>query len=181
MRKLIESTFVSLDGVVEAPEKWTIPWWGGDLKDYARARLAEVDAFLLGRRTYEQFAASWPQIKGDEYFDRINALPKFVASNSLRETTWNATLLKGDVAAEIARLKSQPGRSILKYGTSELDRTLIEHRLVDEFHFAIFPVAVGSGARLFEGIDTSRLKLTLRDTKIFASGVVSLTYVPTHL
>jgi dihydrofolate reductase len=181
MRKLIESTFVSLDGVIGSPEKWTMPWFGGDLKDHARARLADIDAFLLGRRTYENFAASWSQIKGDEYFDRINALPKFVASTSLLETTWNATLLKGNVAAEIAKLKSQPGRSIMKYGTSDLDRTLIEHGLIDEFHFAIFPVAVGSGTHLFEGIDTTRLKLTLRDTKTFASGVISLTYVPSYL
>src|SRR5215472_3201374 len=94
MRKLIESTLVSLDGVVGSPEKWAMPFWDDENKRYALSRLAEVDAFLLGRATYEKFAASWSQIRGDDYFDRINSLPKFVASTTLRETTWNARLIK---------------------------------------------------------------------------------------
>jgi dihydrofolate reductase len=179
MRKLIEATFVSLDGVVGSPEKWALPYWDAENKDYALSRLSDFDAFLLGRVTYEKFAASWSQIKGDAYFDRINSLPKFVPSTTLRETTWNATLIKGDVAEEISNLKKRPGKNIMKYGTGQLDRTLIEHNLIDEFHFSLFPLVVGSGQRLFEGIDTTHLKLKLTGTTKFSNGVVVLTYAPT--
>jgi dihydrofolate reductase len=178
MRKLIESTFMSLDGVVGSPEKWALPYFDDENKNYALSRLSEVDAFLLGRVTYEKFAARWSQIKGDDYFDRINSLPKFVASRTLRETTWNATLIKGDVADEVSKLKNQPGKNIMKYGTSQLDHTLIEHNLIDEFHFSIFPITVGNGQRLFDGIDTSHLNLKLTGTTTFNNGIVILTYVP---
>jgi len=178
MRKLIEATFVSLDGVVGSPEKWALPYFDDENKNYALSRLSEVDAFLLGRVTYEKFAARWPQIKGDDYFDRINSLPKFVASKTLQETTWNATVIKGDVADEVSKLKNQPGKNIMKYGTGRLDRTLIQRSLIDEFHFSIFPIAVGSGQRLFDGIDATHLKLALTGTKTFNNGIVILTYVP---
>src|SRR5215472_9008339 len=177
MRKLIESTFVSLDGVVGSPEKWAMPFWDDENKKYALSRLSEIDAFLLGRVTYEIFAASWSQIKGDDYFDRINSLPKFVASTTLRETTWNATLIKGDLAEEVSKLKKQPGKNIMKYGTSQLDRTLIERNLIDEFHFSIFPIAVGSGPLLFDGVDITRLRLKLNGTTSFRNGVVVLSYL----
>jgi dihydrofolate reductase len=179
MRKLVEATFVSLDGVVGSPEKWALPYWDAENKDYALSRLSDFDAFLLGRVTYEKFAASWSHIKGDAYLDRINSLPKFVPSTTLRETTWNATLIKGDVADEISKLKKRRGKNIMKYGTGQLDRTLIEHNLIDEFHFSLFPIAVGSGQRLFEGIDTAHLKLKLTGTTRFSNGVVVLTYVTT--
>ena len=178
MRKLIEATLVSLDGVVGSPEEWALPRWDEENKEFARAQLADVDAFLLGRVTYEKFAAAWSQVSGDPYLDTINRLPKFVASASLRETAWNATPITGDVAAEVARLKNQSGKTIMKYGTGQLDGTLISHGLIDEFHFSVFPVAVGSGLRLFEGIDISGLALTLTGTKTFANGVVQLSYVP---
>ena len=178
MRKLVEATLVSLDGVVGSPEEWALPYWNEENKDYAHAQLAEVDAFLLGRVTYEKFAAAWSPVSGDPYLDTINRLPKFVASASLRETTWNATLIHGDVAAEVARLKSQPGKTLMKYGTGQLDRTLISHGLIDEFHFSVFPLAVGRGPRLFDGIDTSGLRLQLTGTKTFGNGIVQLTYIP---
>ena len=179
MRKLVEATFVSLDGVVGSPEKWALPYWDAENKDYALSRLSEFDAFLLGRVTYEKFAASWSQIRGDDYFDKINSLPKFVPSTTLTEATWNATLIKGDVASEVSKLKKQSGKNIIKYGAGQLDRTLIQHNLIDEFHFSLFPVAIGSGQRLFEGIDTAHLKLKLTGTTRFSNGVVVLTYVPT--
>jgi dihydrofolate reductase len=171
MRKLIEATLVSLDGVVGSPEEWALPRWDEENKEFAHAQLADVDAFLLGRVTYEKFAAAWSQVTGDPYLDTINRLPKFVASASLREPAWNATPITGDVAAEVARLKNQSGKTIMKYGTGQLDGTLISHGLIDEFHFSVFPVAVGSGLRLFEGIDISGLALTLTGTKTFANGV----------
>jgi dihydrofolate reductase len=181
MRKLIEATLVSLDGVVGSPQDWALPRWDDENKAYAQAALADVGAFLLGRVTYEMFAAAWSPVTGDPYYDVINRLPKFVASASLAETTWNATLIRGDFAAEVARLKSEPGKAIMKYGTSLLDRTLVKHGLIDEFHFSVFPVVVRRGPRLFDGIDISGMKLTLTATKTFGNGVVALTYVPEYV
>jgi dihydrofolate reductase len=177
MRRLVEATFVSLDGVIEAPELWAMPLWGRASKEAALARLNEFDAFLLGRATYEKFAATWSPIKGDPYFDRVNSLPKFVASRTLTATTWNATLIRGEVAEEVAKLKQVPGKGLIKYGTGALDQPLINHRLIDEFQFSIFPIVVGSGLRLFEGVDTSRLKLRLRDSQTSDNGIVTLSYV----
>jgi len=132
----------------------------------------------LGRATYEKFAATWSQIKGDPYFDKINSLPKFVASKTLKDTIWNATLLRGDAAEAVRRLKMQPGKDMVKYGTGSFDRTLIEHRLIDEFHLSIFPITVGTGRRLFEDVGFNIPKLKLTETKALDSGVVALTYVP---
>jgi dihydrofolate reductase len=178
MRKLIEATFVSLDGVVGSPESWAIPYWDEENKNFAHAQLSEVDAFLLGRVTYEMFAANWQPINGDPYIETINRLPKFVASTTLAETTWNASLIDGDVADEVSKLKDRPGGSIMKYGTGDLDRPLIQRNLIDEFHFSLFPMVVGRGRRLFEGIDTSHLELEHTATHTFGNGIVMLTYVP---
>ena len=178
MRKLIESSIVSLDGVVGSPWEWTGSYFDGEVKEYSRAQLSEYDAFLLGRVTYEKFASTWSQIQGDPYFDTINLMPKYVASTTLREMTWNATRIDGDVAEEVAKLKAQPGRDIVKYGTGQLDRTLIAHDLVDEFHLLLMPVVVGHGPHLFQGVDTSQRRLELTGTTTFGNGVVALTYVP---
>jgi dihydrofolate reductase len=175
MRKLIESTFVTLDGVISSPEKWGSPSWDDEHDKYAHELLWASDALLLGRETYDGFAQAWPTVTGD-YADRINSLPKYVASTTLQDTKWNATLIRGDVADEVAKLKQQPGQNILKFGTGELDRTLLQHNLVDEYHFWVFPVAVGFGQRLFDGIDATYL--TLLDTTRFSSGIVVLTYGP---
>jgi dihydrofolate reductase len=176
MRKLVESTFVTLDGVIGSPQEWGPPYWNDEHADYARKLLFAADALLLGRATYEGFAEAWPSRTGDDYSDRINSLPKYVASRTLQEATWNATIIKGDVAEEVAGLKQEPGENILKFGTGELDRTLIAHELIDEFHFWVFPVLAGSGQRLIEGIDTTHLKLV--DTTPFSTGIVVHTYAP---
>lgn len=178
MRKLIESTFITLDGVIGSPERWGVPYWDEEYAAHARDLLFAADALLLGRETYEGFATAWPRMEKaeGEYAVRMNSLPKHVASRTLKETGWNATVIQGDVAEEVARLKELPGRDILKFGTGELDRTLLEHRLVDEYHFWMFPVIAGSGARLLDGIDTAHLKL-VKSTP-FASGVIVLTYAP---
>jgi dihydrofolate reductase len=112
--------------------------------------------------------------RANEYTDRINAMPKHVASRTLKETTWNASVLEGDTAEAVAKLKEQPGDNLLKFGTGELDRTLMEHHLVDEFHFWVFPVVAGQGDRLFDGLDLTTLKLV--ETSRFASGIVVLVY-----
>jgi len=176
MRKLVESTFVTLDGVISSPEKWGPPYWDDEHNSYAHDLLFASDALLLGRATYEGFAEAWPSRTGDEYSDRINSLPKYVASTTLQETGWNATLITGDVADEVAELKRKPGENILKFGTGRLDRALMERNLVDEFHFWFFPVVAGSGERLLDGIDVTHLKLV--STTPFASGIVVLTYAP---
>ena len=176
MRKLVESTFVSLDGVISSPQDWSPPYWNDEHADYARKLLFSADALLLGRVTYEGFAEAWPPRAGDEFADRINGLPKYVASRTLEEATWNATIIRGDVAEEVARLKEQPGESILKFGTGELDRTLLAHDLVDEFHFWIFPVLAGGGQRLIEGVETTHLKLV--ETTTFSTGLVVHAYAP---
>lgn len=176
MRKLVESTFVTLDGVISAPQEWSPPYWDDEHASYARKLLFAADALLLGRVTYEGFVQAWPSRTGDDYSDRINSLPKYVASNTLEKATWNATILEGDVAEAVAKLKQEPGENILKFGTGELDRALIGHNLVDEFHFWVFPVLAGGGQRLIEGIEVTHLNLV--DTTTFASGIVVLTYAP---
>ena len=176
MRKLVESTFMTLDGVISDPQNWGSPYWDEDHNQYASKLLFSADALLLGRKTYEGVAQAWPQRSGDPYTDRINAMPKHVASTTLSETSWNATVIDGDVAEAVAGLKEQPGQDILKFGTGVLDRTLIEHRLVDEFHLWVFPVVAGSGDRLLDGLDLTPLSLV--ETTPFASGIVVLTYAP---
>ena len=173
MRKLVESTFMTLDGVISNPQEWSPPFWDDEHSAYAEKLLAPADAMLLGRATYENFAASWPGRPG-EFADRINSMPKHVASRTLSETTWNASLIEGDAAAGTAALKEQKGGDILKYGTGELDRALIGHKLVDEFHFWVFPVVAGKGDRLLDGLDLTTLKLV--DTSRFQSGIVVLVY-----
>jgi dihydrofolate reductase len=176
MGQLVESTFVTLDGVISSPQEWSPPYWDEEHAAYARKLLDAADALLLGRETYEGFAEAWPARRGDPFADRINAMPKYVASRTLHETTWNATVIEGDVAGEVAKLKEQDGGNLLKYGTGELDRTLLSHGLVDELRFWVFPVLAGSGTRLIDGIDVTHLKLVGMER--FGSGIVVLTYTP---
>jgi dihydrofolate reductase len=178
MRKLVETTFITLDGVISNPQEWGPPYWDDQHHGFAHDLLFGADALLLGRVTYEGFAEAWSARSGPEA-DVFNTMPKYVASRTLTEVTWaNSTLLRGDVAEEVARLKEQPGKDIMKWGTGELDRTLVEHGLVDEFHFWYFPVIVGAGKHLFEGagFDTTHLKLA--DLERFDSGIVVHIYVP---
>ncbi len=143
---------------------------------YAAKLLEPADALLLGRVTYEGFADAWPQRGGDPYTDKMNCMPKHVASTTLTETTWNATVLEGDTAEAVAALKAQDGGDLLKFGSGVLDHTLVAHGLVDEFHFWTFPVVAGEGDRLLDGLDLTHLKLA--ETTPFDSGIVVLTYVP---
>ena len=172
MRKLVESTFVSLDGVIENPQNWSPPYWDDEHAGYARKMLWDADALLLGRKTYEGFAEAWPPRAGDDFADRMNELPKYVASSSLADAdmTWNATLLEGDTVDAIRKLKNEDGGTLLKYGTGELDKTLLANDLVDEFHFWYFPVLAGAGQHLIDGIAMTHLELL--DTSTFKSGIV---------
>jgi dihydrofolate reductase len=176
MRKLIESTLVSLDGVIESPERWAI--FDEEATQRSMQELDSYDAFVMGRVTYERFRNNWSSSGGNPYFDRIAAMPKYVASRSLDNVTWNAFLLGPDIVTAIQHLKAQPGKDLIKYGTSRLDATLLRARLVDELRLWLMPVVVGTGQRLFEDIDTSSLQLQLVDIRKLANDSAILTYVP---
>jgi dihydrofolate reductase len=178
MRKLIVSSFVSLDGVIESPMTWTSPFFDDESKEYAYKQLADVEFFLLGRVTYDVFSARWPQIRGDKYFDRINGLKKLVASTTLKDVTWNASVITGDVAATLRALKEQGGGTIMKYGVSQLDRTLVANRLVDEYNLWIVPTVVRQGKRAFEDVLAPLPKLDLVGVRQFDSGTAILRYSP---
>ena len=179
MRKVIVSEFVSLDGVVEDP-KWTFQFGSDEQEEFKLDELAAADALLLGRVTYEGFAAAWPQMEEQtgEYGAWMNGYPKHVVSTTLEEPLeWNnSTLIEGDLAGEVTRLKEQPGKDILVFGSGDLVNGLMEHDLVDEYRLMVFPVVVGSGKRLFGEGDTKTLKLL--GTRSFDSGAVVLTYEP---
>ena len=187
-RKLVVIEYVSLDGVVEDPggsEKkpfggWTGPYWGDDIGESQVEALLASDALLLGRVTYEGFAAAWPKMKDEAGFaDRMNSYPKYVVSTTLRNPEWNNShVIDSKVAEGIAALKRQPGQDILVYGSPTLVQTLLQHNLVDELRLLVYPVVIGEGKRLYhEGT-----KATLRpvETRTFASGVVMVKYGPTH-
>jgi dihydrofolate reductase len=178
MRKVIVSEFMTLDGVVEAPNKWSFPYWGDDIGEFKRAELFAVDALLLGRVTYEGFAAAWPG-RTDEagYADRMNNMPKYVVSTTLQAAEWNNShLIKQNIAEEVARLKQDGGQDILIFGSTRLAQTLLQANLVDLYHLLVYPIVVGSGQRLFGEGDNTGLKLT--ETRSFSSGVVLLVYQP---
>ena len=174
MRQLIAAVYMSLDGVVEEPS-WTMPYWSNECRRFKRDELFASDALLLGRVTYQGFAEAWPSAKDEDGFaERINALPKFVASTTLREADWNAKIIEADVAQEVARLKAQDGGNLLIYGSGDLLASLLPLDLIDELRLIICPVVVGQGKRLFaEGTQT---KLKLLDTQTFEHGVIMLTY-----
>src|ERR671920_1858064 len=177
MRKVVASEIVSLDGVVESPEKWHLQYFNDQMEEAIRVAMAASDTMLLGRVTYEEFAAFWPSQEpsdeDQEATDYMNNTPKFVVSKTLEEPlAWNnSTLIKGDVAEEITKLKGQPGKDISISGSPTLVQSLLEEDLLDELRLMVHPIVVGSGKRLFEdGGDQKALQLV--DSKIFSTGVV---------
>lgn len=177
MRKLIESTHVALGGQVDSLDNWVFPYLDDEHTRYATDLLAGADALLLGRRTYEGLAASYTAMAPNPFVDRMNAIPKHVASRTLTEASWNASVIPGDVAGFVADLKRQPGGAIVKYGNGPLDQALMENNLIDEFHLLLTPVAAGSGQHMFEEIQGAP-QLSLADVKRFGSGVLVLVYTP---
>jgi dihydrofolate reductase len=178
MRKVKLAMYVSLDGVVENPA-WTGPFWSDELARLQQDYLFASDALLLGRVTYEGFAAAWPTMPDTgEFGVKMNTMPKFVASRTLHKAEWNATILQGDVAAEVARLKEQTGGDLLIYGSGDLVDALTRHRLIDEYRLMVHPVLVGAGKRLFQGLASgfATTNLRLADSTTTGTGVVVLTY-----
>jgi dihydrofolate reductase len=180
MRKIIVEAEVSLDGVVNAeqPDFWqkVFQFHSPDVSAWLDDLLFEPDALLMGKVTYESFATVWPTRQG-KMADKINSMPKYVASRTLTEPLqWNATLIKGDAAEAIGKLKQEPGGSLLQYGIGELTQTMLEHGLVDEFRLLIFPFTYGDGPRMFEHMGVNTMKLL--ESTTFASGAVALHYQP---
>ncbi|MBS1675861.1 MAG: dihydrofolate reductase family protein [Actinobacteria bacterium] len=184
MGKLVEATHVSLGGQIDELDKWALPYLDEDHGRYSARLLDEADALLLGRVSYEgladaylKMAAAAPAGTPTDFIDRMNSIPKHVASRSGAATpSWNATRLDGDVVAAVKTLKAD-GASLLKYGTGELDAPLFEHGLIDELHLSLTPVAAGHGERLFEHL-TGAPRLELQEVTKFDSGVVLLVYTP---
>ena len=175
MRNLVVTEFVSLDGVMENPG-WTFPYWNDEIAQFKGEETAASDALLLGRVTYQGFAAAWPESEdeGAEYFNNVR---KYVVSTTLDEAEWNnSTLIKENVVAEIAKLKEGEGRDITVHGSATLVQTLIEHGLVDRYRLLVYPVVLGEGARLFKEGTAAKLKLV--ESRAFSSGVTALVYEP---
>jgi dihydrofolate reductase len=187
MRKLIEITFMSLDGVMDAPDlvQEAQPYFQSNAEHdkYQQARLFAADALLLGRKTYEGLSQAYLAMaeSGEgapmDLVARMNSILKYVASTSLKEASWNASVIQGDIAEEVRRIKDRPGKDIVKYGTGPLDRVLFEHRLVDLLCIILYPFVLGHGTHLFEGLEVTK-RMTLSDVKRFENGTVILEYVP---
>ncbi len=191
MRKIIVFTNLTLDGVMQGPgrvdedprEGFPYGGWGAPYAAMSDVRmggdLSEPTPFIFGRRTYEDFYGYWPKQSNNPYTEALNNAPKYIASRTLKEPlAWsNSTLLKGDVAAAVAELKSQPGKDFLIMGSGDLVQTLMRNNLVDQYILLIHPLVLGTGRKLFaEG--SPHMKLRLVDTKTTEKGVVIVTYVP---
>lgn len=190
VRKLIVLTFVTLDGVMQAPGGpqedtsgdfkyggWTVGYWDDFMGKVMGMQMAEPFDLLLGRKTYEIFAAYWPNAKNEPLADKLNEAKKYVVSTTLSRPDWNnSTLITGDTVDEIKKLKKQDGPEIQVHGSSNLIQTLLKNDLVDEFRLKIFPVTIGTGKRLF-GDGTLPASFKLLESKISTTGVIVATYV----
>lgn len=178
MGKVVASTNIALDGVVEAPDRWFFPFWSEELSGSAHEELLASEALLLGRATYEEFAEFWPTATDElDIAERMNGLPKYVASTTLTEPlAWNPTTIIGDHVPEaVARIKEQVGGDILLLASASLMQTLMEHDLVDEYRLRVAPAVAGGGKRLYPEGGGMRT-MSLVETRTFDTGVVALTY-----
>jgi dihydrofolate reductase len=175
MRKVIASNNVTLDGRVDEVRDWALPGDDDGFVKYHTDLLSHSDGLLLGRGTYEFFAAVWPSRSG-EFPDRLNSMAKYVASTTLNDLEWeNSHLIEGDVPEAVAKLKQQPGQALVMYGSHDLMHSLLEHDLIDEYQLWVYPVVLGKGRSFFEdGVE--RMALDLVDTTVVPPGVAILTY-----
>jgi dihydrofolate reductase len=189
MRKIVAVTFVTLDGIMQAPGGpgeddsggfksggWSVNYWDDVVAQAMTEVFAKHPDLLLGRKTYDIFAAYWPHAKPEDGADDLNNAKKYVVSRTLDKVEWqNSALIKGDVVKEIGKLKEMEGPELQIHGSSDLLQTLLKHNLVDQLHLKIFPVAIGNGKRLFgEGTNPSSFKLL--DSKISSTGIIIATY-----
>jgi len=181
MRKVVAGLFISLDGVTESPDKWQFEHFDAEMMAAMGAHIAAEDTILLGRVTYQEWVGYWPTSTDEPYASHINNTPKYVVSTTLDRVEWgkwdNATLIKGNLAKEIAKLKQQPGKKIGVAGSSSVVYFLLQNDLLDELTLTVHPVVVGRGKRLFkDGGDVKRLKLVA--SQMTSTGVAILTYQP---
>lgn len=178
-RKIVAGLYMSLDGVVDSPEKWGFPYTNKEMTEWMAAGIAQADAVLLGPRTYLLFAQLWQHQSSDvPMANFLNNSPKYVVSDTMDTLEWQpATLIKGDLVEELTKLKQQPGKNIQIPGSPRLVRSLLRDGLLDELSLYICPVVVGSGMRLFNEI-TNQVNLKLVDSKIFSNGVLGVKYQP---
>ncbi len=187
MRRVVVSEFVTTDGVMEDPGGsegfdrggWALQFNRGPEGDkFKLDELMAADALLLGRKTYEGFAAAWPSIKDEAGFaDRMNGLPKYVVSTTLKAANWNnSRIIRANVAEAVSKLKKQPGQDILIGGSGQLIRSLMDYDLIDEYRLMIYPVVLGSGKRLFTEGNYATLKLV--EVKPLSSGIILMRYEP---
>lgn len=179
MKKLVLTTFMSLDGVFEEPGNWSMPYWNEETAKFKTEEFQATEALLLGRITYEGFAAAWPARSGDEFSDRMNSIRKYVVSTTLTNPSWqNTQVITSNVAEEIAKLKEGDGGDLLLSGSGVLTRSLLPYGLIDEYRILLYPILLGAGKRLFPG-GSPETKLTLVESKAFQTGVNLLIYHPT--
>jgi dihydrofolate reductase len=177
--RLVATEYLSLDGVFEEPGNWSFPFFNEEAAQFKSDELQASDALLLGRKTYEGFAAAWPTMEGTgEFGEKMNSMPKYVVSSTLEKAEWSGSkLIRGDVPAEIRRLKAEPGQDLLLSGSGQLFNSLMQEDLIDVYRFMLHPIVIGKGKRLFPGeVDERRLELI--ETKAFATGIVILEYRP---
>jgi dihydrofolate reductase len=177
--RLVATEYVSLDGVFEEPGQWSFPFFTDEAAQFKMRELQASDALLLGRKTYEGFAAAWPTMEGTgEFGEKMNSMTKYVVSSTLEQADWTGSVLvKGDLATEIRKLKDQPGQDLLLSGSAQLVDALSRANLIDVYRLMLHPIVLGEGARLFaDGIDQTVLTLTHHET--FDSGIVILEYEP---
>ena len=176
MRKVIQSVLVSADGVVSDPGQWALEYRDAGIEKDTLHRLGDTDSMLLGRGTYQLFAATWPGQTSD-FAARMNSMRKYVFSSTLDQADWvNSTLVRGDAVAEVTRLRQQDGPDLVLYGHGSLAQALREHGLIDEFRFAIHPVLAGRGELLFQA--GGKMPLTLVTAEALSTGIVVLSYQP---
>jgi dihydrofolate reductase len=179
MRRILESTRVSLDGVIGNLQKWGMDYLDADAQRAAAIQLSKSDAMLMGRNTYQALSAAWSGREG-EFAETINAIQKYVISSTLRSTDWNnSTILSGDVITEVTELKQQDGQDLVIYGHGPLGQTLLEHGLLDEIRLSVHPIIVGTGT-LFYRDAGKKTELKLVGSEPLPSGVIVLTYRPAN-
>ena len=175
MRNLVVTEFLSLDGVMEEPA-WTFPYWNDEIAQFKGEETSANEPLLLGRVTYQGFAAAWPQ-RTDDGAAYFNGTRKYVVSTTLDKVEWNnSTLIKDNIVEEITKLKQQDGQDLVVHGSATLVQTLVRHDLVDRYRLLVYPVVLGKGKRLFQADTTATLNLV--ETRSFSSGVVALIYEP---
>lgn len=178
MREIFSSLFISMDGVVESPADWHLPYFDDEMGQEVEAAMSAADTLLLGRVTYAGFAATWPDRDDDDGADFMNNIPKVVVSTTLEKADWNnTTIVRDNVAERITELKNQDGGRILISGSPTLVRWLLSAGLLDTLHLLVHPIAVGRGARLLQDVEQP-VPLRLVSSKPFGTGVVAMTYAP---